>query len=374
MSKLGPTLEKIYSGKHLGYGYEKYANKLKTEQLLLKIRSKKTKSQEITNEISELKELCKTYYLMAIKLGNTKCIKKLAELYVQNGEYEQINELIKFTNYYDDNLDECNEWLMNCSIVNKDRLLVELHYEKIINKSGTVYFSIGTYYKNIKEDQLAIKNFKHASDNRNIMANHMLGSWYEYTKDKTNATKYFLKIFSYNVHYMDKIYALRRLIELNNDFIVENMLKNILSTCCAILLSKNTSKYKRTSIEKYKKCCEFLKAYLLRKQNKFDDFKLMITELYNNLISTNDLIKNMTTENIVLRLNAVFIEYEKNRKKLKNNIYVHINILTWFEYHKINKNHNNLFLQYPLIAKLIDKWIKKTEKYYMQLEDKRLSK
>lgn len=230
------TLEQIYSEKYLGYGYKKYAEKLRISRL--KIKMNNSKSQESSNELEYLNELCKEYYLMSVTIGNVNCITDLATLYAKSGEYDKLTELFKLTNYFNNNPDECHEFFIDCSIVNKDRTLTEMHFDQILNKTGDVYFTMGIYYKNIKEDQLAIKNLKFASDNRVVQANHVIGTWYVYKKDKCNATKYFLKIFSYDDHHVEKITALQHLIRLKNDVLVENMLKKILSTCNAILASK----------------------------------------------------------------------------------------------------------------------------------------
>lgn len=363
------TLKQIYSKKYLGYGYKKYADKLQIAQIKLY-----TKSNKNADEIIALKKLRKEYYLMSIMVGNINCAIHLVQLYIKSGEYEKIiemYELIKYNNnkYYNKTLDddELNKHLMECSIVNNNKILVEEHFNKIVNKCGKVYFSIGIYYKNIKDDQLAIKNLKFASDNRCVDANYIIGTWYVYTKDNCNATKYFLKIFSYSYCHREKIKALQCLLEIKNKLLVSTMLKKILDTCDAILLSKKTSKYKANKTERYKKCCKLLKINLCN----IEEYETMITELYTEMIDTNDKIKNVTPEKLTIRLNEIFSRHPvRNRHVL--DIYTHVDILIWFNYHKINKKHYDLFLQYPTIAKRIDKWIKISEKHYMKLEDKNI--
>lgn len=367
------TLEQIYSKKYLGYSYKRYADKLRISQLTLKMD--KTKSQEIVNEeLMALKELRKNYYLMSITMGNASCVTDLVRLYVKSGEYEKLNELFELTNYFDNNADKCNEFFMKCSIVNKDRTLIETHFDKIVNKTGDVYFAIGVYYKDIKENQLAIKNLKFASDNRIVMANHIIGTWYVYTKDKCNATKYFLKVFSYEDNHVAKIKALQHLIDLKNNVLVENMITKILSTCDAILASKKSTEYKCAKYAKYKNCCEFLKAHLCKIKNNFEEYQLVVTNLYNEMTNSNKKIKNENPEKLIARLNEILLKHKKHKKRSFLDVYVNLNVLIWFAYHKIKRNYYNLFLQHSMIEKRIDNWIKMSEKYYMSLEDKRLSK
>jgi hypothetical protein len=106
--------------------------------------------------------------------------------------------------------------------------------------------------------------------------------------------------------------------------------------------------------------------------NKFDKAIELLNNLYNELLSNNDEFSKFSSDpcKTVKYLNKLRIDHDKKHKGHPLSIYLNVKILIWFNYHKIHKNYYDLFCQYPAILKMIDKWIKKSEIYYMKLEDK----
>lgn len=355
-------LEKIFCPTNKGNAYLKYAKKLHNNFLRDKISTKNKLSE---SESKSLRNMAKEYYILASKQKNIHAIKQVSMMYASDGEYEKLHDLFTFTNYYKVDNDFCNKILLKCSSTNQNTKLVEIHFEKIVNKTGEIYFILGNYYKKIKCDDLAIKYFKHASGMFYQYSYFMLGTYYIFKKDKINSLKYFLIIFSHKEFHKEKIDTLQEMYRhLKNDKeVIYFLTKEIEKLEVELQKLLKSQKYKFQKIYKYKCMYLYIKFLVFRSNKKFKDANNLIENMY-KIISTR---KTFDPVNASKKINKIYSDFNTTKKRL--NIYLHIDRLIWFEYNKIAKKHYEIFCNYPTLVKNIDRWIRKTEQHYFGLED-----
>lgn len=325
---LTQKLKKIYSKQRIGRGYEKYADR---------IFHNYTKLKREKQNFTELEKLCIEYYVKSLNAGNKKCIKKLADVYIQQGNNDELHKLFTETEYYETHADCANTSLFRCAITMNKKELVELYFDKIEHKTSNIYFSVACYHKKTLCDCLAIKYFKLASNEGHVYANYMVGTWYMSQGDKLNATKYFLKILSYKRCYIQKIDALYMLFKLKKNQVVLQFVDQEL-----LQLEKQLQHTNFTdNIVRYKKCYLYLKARVLIVQNKLNDAHLIISDLYEQFINKNVKFNSMEVTEIVQKINNL---YKKNL-----HIFFGVDLLIWFEYNLLDEKLYHVFQEHESI-------------------------
>lgn len=299
-------------------------------------------------------------------------IRKKSRELIKVGKYEDLVEHLKINNIEKYDLDYYNTCLFECSIFNDNTILVETHFNQIKNKTGDIYYKIGTYHKKLKNDKLALHHFKLASIRGNNVSNNIVATWYVREKNKPMAITYLLKYFNHETNCAQKTICLQDLFKLSYSKISQLLDKEIEQTGNKIaqIVTHGGPHLAQTReekiIKKYCISCEFLKAIWFQMNYQFKNAMTLIEKIYKSEYMLK--YKNIDSSKIIEKLNNVFADHKlKKRRHISLNL--HLSLLIWFEYHKLHNKYYDLFCQHPEILKRVDKFIKVKESHYMKLED-----